>query len=246
MSASITYTPVAPQNYQREWNVVTPSGIVPMTNLQKNQELPHQSLTYSYRLIGSDNSGGIEYLPFLSASGRKKNEHVEVLAEWSKYAIEPDSKESPSFLYRIGVGVRISFFLTIKESNVDVSSMLAITAAIKENSVDGYMSMSVMGLDSELITALVPSIPRKISLESIEAVLSNVAFIKAQVYSDKTIITPSVIGYQTLVTGATIQQALSTQSIQGIKGVVDERVKLQQQQQQQQKAQQQQLQQQRS
>ena len=239
------YIPVDPIPVVKVWEVLKDDKTFrPMTNLEINTSLPHQSLNYVYKVIKKEQRGSLGYKNFIDVSALNKGDTVEVVGEWSKYMVDFNSPNDPLFLYRIGVGVRTTFILTIKNTSADISSVFSIAASAKEEMVDGSLTLSVMGLDSELITSLVPNIPSKISPEAIESVLSNVSFIKAQLYNEKTKVTPSIIGFQALVDNTTVQQALSTATINGIKDSVEIRQKQQQQQQQQQRQQQQQQQQQ--
>ncbi|MGH7469342.1 MAG: hypothetical protein ACRENP_15425 [Longimicrobiales bacterium] len=98
----------------------------------------------------------------------------------------------------VGVGLRLTASLTVREGNVDLGNLLGIGAAAQAGRVTGTLVVQTLGISGENITTLIP-VPGRIDDSTIQNAMVALGAIKSKLYEDGTEIVPRVVGvYNTL------------------------------------------------
>lgn len=112
----------------------------------------------------------------------------------------------------IGVGLRLTANVYVKKGSVDLGSLFALGVAAKSEQISGTLVIQTLGISGSEISGLIP-MPGEISESTIQNAILALASIKAKMYdTDKTSITPRVVGvYNNLGGGeATINGFISS------------------------------------
>ena len=102
----------------------------------------------------------------------------------------------------IGVGLRLTANVTVTEGSVDLGNLIALGIAAQSNKITGTLVVQTLGISGEGISANIP-MPSDINQTSIQNAIQALGAIKANIYSEKTLVSPRVVGiYNNLGGGA--------------------------------------------
>lgn len=140
-----------------------------------------------------DKEGKLTFSP-LSLS--KKKETYIVKFDYIKYTTLPVKKDSNLGeivgVARVGVGVRVEATLEAKKSDINVTDLYGLGIAASSQSIKGNLMMSIMGIESEEVTATFP-VNGEITPTSIQSALQAMAVVKQAIYDKDTHLTPQVL-----------------------------------------------------
>jgi hypothetical protein len=95
----------------------------------------------------------------------------------------------------LGVGLRLTANVVVRNGTVDLGNLLAIGAAAQENRVSGTMVVQTLGISGAGVSALLP-MPSDINTTTIQAAIQSLGAIKTKLYDDSTAkLFIRVIGY---------------------------------------------------
>ncbi|MBC8156486.1 MAG: hypothetical protein H7Z72_26690 [Bacteroidetes bacterium] len=102
----------------------------------------------------------------------------------------------------IGIGLRLTANVTVVQGNVDLGNLIALGIAAQTNKITGTLVVQTLGISGEGISANIP-MPSDINQTSIQNAIQALGSIKANIYNEKTLINPRVVGiYNNLGGGA--------------------------------------------
>ena len=127
---------------------------------------------------------------FLAQPGhRPKKGRYMVFYEYLKYFL----KEEDSKIYKIGIAIRVIAKIQTNSNGLELGYMTALGEAQKKSKLTGAYTISVVGIESQEISNLIPVFPLRINEESQKIIEENVAKIKNLIYDEATIIAPNKI-----------------------------------------------------
>lgn len=167
-----------------------------VTTAETNNErainlLPNELLTKT--ILVQDDEGTMNFsVVELSA---KKSRYI-VTTDYIKYTTLPVRKDAESGniigVARVGVGLRIEATFIAKSKNINVTDLYQIGIFASSKKLQGSVTVSVMGIESEEITTAFP-INAEISPTSITEVLLAMETVKQAIYDPDTHLTPQVL-----------------------------------------------------
>ena len=92
----------------------------------------------------------------------------------------------------VGLGLRLTANLMVKEGEVDLGNLVAIGAAAETRRVYGTLVIQTLGISGEGVASSIP-IPSEISASSIQNALVAIGTIKSKIYDEKTTLSPRVV-----------------------------------------------------
>ena len=138
-----------------------------------------------------DSSGELSYI---GAGGKVSKGTYKVTFDYTNYMdrnVEID--ENSSAIGRVGVGLRVTATLDTMSNNVDLSGLLPIGIAAKDNKVSGQIEYYVYGMSNDKISIAAPS-PKTLDLSSIQEAFEASAKTKVMFNLDETVLEPYLIG----------------------------------------------------
>ncbi|MDG2314482.1 MAG: hypothetical protein P8L72_03750 [Flavobacteriaceae bacterium] len=127
---------------------------------------------------------------FLAQPGhRPKKGRYMVFYEYLKYFLKEENNE----IFKIGIAIRVIAKIQTNSNGVDLGSMSSLGEAYKNSQLTGAYTMSVVGIESQEISNLIPIFPLRINEDSQKIIEENVAKIKNLIYDEATVISPSKI-----------------------------------------------------
>ena len=125
----------------------------------------------------------------LSAAGGT----YQVIVDYAKYRTDRDSE---SYIYQSGIGIRIRANIVTFEANLDVSSLFGIAFHAESNRLSGTLRFETIGISGRHTTAMIP-LPSEISITSVQNAMQAASVIKASLYDPaETQIYPQVFAYR--------------------------------------------------
>ena len=122
-----------------------------------------------------------------------------MIIDYNKYIIQTiensknGSQENDCIGYaKIGVGLRIVVNVTALKNNIDISSLVALGNAARQNQVSGSVGYEVLGVESKEITAILP-INSEITSSINQVFLQAIGVVKGKIYDSSTRLYPQVI-----------------------------------------------------
>jgi hypothetical protein len=120
-----------------------------------------------------------------------------VKTDYIKYTTLPLRKDSETGdiigIARVGVGMRIEMTLRTSKSGVTITDLIKVGASAGDKgSLKGHITCSVMGIESEEVTAAFPP-NAEITPTSIAATLQALTLVKAAIYDPDSHLTPQVL-----------------------------------------------------
>lgn len=154
--------------------------------------IPNESMETTIQRFNRD--GSVSYL--YSGKSVKKGTY-RLIIDYNKYVIQTienskDSEEDCVGYAKIGVGLRIVVNITALKNNIDISSLVALGNAAKENLVSGSVGYEVLGVESKEITAVLP-INSEITSSVNQVFLQAIGIVKGKIYDSSTRLYPQVI-----------------------------------------------------
>ena len=93
----------------------------------------------------------------------------------------------------VGVGLRLTANVSVKEGNVDLGNLFALGVAAQAKQISGTLVIQSLGLSGEGVSPLIP-IPSEINPTTIQNALMAIGAIKAKIYDGKISVVPRVVG----------------------------------------------------
>jgi len=93
----------------------------------------------------------------------------------------------------VGVGLRLTANVTVKEGNVDLGNLFALGVAAQAKQISGTLVIQSLGLSGEGVSPLIP-IPSEINPTTVQNALMAIGAIKAKMYDGKITVVPRVVG----------------------------------------------------
>lgn len=93
----------------------------------------------------------------------------------------------------VGVGLRLTANVTVKEGNIDLGNLFALGVAAQAKQISGTLVIQSLGLSGEGVSPLIP-IPSEINPTTVQNALMAIGAIKAKMYDGKITVVPRVIG----------------------------------------------------
>lgn len=120
-----------------------------------------------------------------------------VKTDYIKYTTLPLRKDSETGdiigIARVGVGMRIEMTLRTSKSGVTITDLIKVGASAGDKgSLKGHITCSIMGIESEEVTAAFPP-NAEITPTSIAATLQALTLVKAAIYDPDSHLTPQVL-----------------------------------------------------
>ncbi|WP_448552703.1 hypothetical protein [Thalassotalea montiporae] len=138
-----------------------------------------------------DSSGGFSYV---GAGGKVSKGTYRVTFDYTNYMNRDiDINETTTAIGRVGVGLRVTATLDTSSKEVDVSGLLPIGLAAKDNKVSGQIEYYVYGMSNDKISVAAPS-PKTLDLSSIQEAFEASAKTKVMFNLDETVLEPYLIG----------------------------------------------------
>lgn len=138
-----------------------------------------------------DSNGSFSYI---GAGGKVSKGTYRVTFDYTNYLNRPfNIDEKTSAIARIGVGLRVTALLDTSSKSVDVSGLLPIGLAAKDNKVSGQIEYYVYGMSNDKISIAAPS-PKTLDLSSIQEAFEASAKTKVMFNLDETTLEPYLIG----------------------------------------------------
>lgn len=126
----------------------------------------------------------------------EKNNTYIVRFDYIKYTTLPVRKDNNLGdivgIARVGVGMRIEATLRAKAKDVNVTDLFALGLAARDGDIKGNLVGSIMGIESEEVTAVFP-VNAEITPTSIQTALQALAVVKGAIYDKDTHLTPQVL-----------------------------------------------------
>jgi hypothetical protein len=112
------------------------------------------------------------------------------LIEWKA----SDKGEQPIRIqFYVGVGLRMTATVFVKEAGVDLSSLYGLGAAAEQKKISGSLLVETLGVTGPDISPLLPW-PSEINVSSIQNAIQSIATVKAKMYEEKGVyIKPQII-----------------------------------------------------
>ena len=138
-----------------------------------------------------DSSGEFSYV---GAGGKVSKGSYRVTFDYANYMNrEIEIDENTTAIGRVGVGLRVTATLDTSSNEVDVSGLLPIGLAAKDNKVSGQIEYYVYGMSNDKISVAAPS-PKTLDLSSIQEAFEASAKTKVMFNLDETVLEPYLIG----------------------------------------------------
>ena len=93
----------------------------------------------------------------------------------------------------VGVGLRLTANVYVKEGSVDLGNLFALGVAAQAKQISGTLVIQSLGLSGEGVSSLIP-IPSEINTTTIQNALMAIGAIKAKIYDGKVSVVPRVVG----------------------------------------------------
>lgn len=192
---------------------------------QKLQALPDETMRLA---IGQVNAKtGVTFGP--ATAGLAGNSYV-VILDYTKFTtksfgvkktpLEGDGVSlsvtkdpNPDFVVPVyvGVGLRLTANVSVKEGSIDLGNLFALGAAGQAKQISGTLVIQTLGLSGEGVSALIP-IPGEINPTTIQNALMAIGAIKAKLYDGNITVVPRVVGVYNNIGGgqSTINGFVST------------------------------------
>lgn len=173
---------------EKNWATITDKAI-------KRSLLPIQTSYVSIKK--TDDSAKAS---FTTGSLAKTRGNYTVIMDFMKYRVEPLYNVDKRFLGngKVGVGLRIKLDVTTKKDNLNLASLIGIGLEASRGSLNGNISIDVIGIDSADVTNLIP-LTAEIDQTAIQASLQALASIKTKIYDDNVTITPHLMAISDVI-----------------------------------------------
>lgn len=178
------------------------------TREKKLEALPDETMRLA---IGQfDGKAGLSFGP--ATAGVAGNNYVVILdytkfttksfgvkktpaADGNRVSVALTSEPNPDVVVPVyvGVGLRLTASVTVKEGTVDLGNLFALGAAAQAKQISGTLVIQSLGLSGEGVSPLIP-IPSEINPTTIQNALMAIGAIKAKMYDGKITVVPRVVG----------------------------------------------------
>ncbi len=133
----------------------------------------------------------LDYTKFTTKSfGVKKSEPKD-----NKVSIAVTKDPNPDVVVPVyvGVGLRLTANVNVKEGSVDLGNLFALGVAAQAKQISGTLVIQTLGLSGEGVTPLIP-IPSEINPTTVQNALMAIGAIKAKMYDGNISVVPRVVG----------------------------------------------------
>ena len=116
--------------------------------------------------------------------------------------LAPGSATNPDAVIPVymGVGLRLTATIRVREGTVDLGNLFAIGAAAQANQVSGTLVVQTLGITGEGISGLIP-VPGRIDDSTIQNAIVALGSIKAKLYEDDTQLSPRIVALYNTIGG---------------------------------------------
>jgi hypothetical protein len=98
----------------------------------------------------------------------------------------------------VGVGLRLTATVTVRQGSVDLGNLFALGFAAQAQKATGTLTVQTLGISGPTVSGVIP-MPSDINPTTIQNAILALGSIKAKLYDPSTLITPRVVGvYNTL------------------------------------------------
>jgi len=142
-------------------------------------------------VAGNDYVVVLDYVKFTTKSfGVKKAQTA-----GSKMVVTVTRDPNPDVVVPVyvGVGLRLTANVHVKEGNVDLGNLFALGVAAQAKQVSGTLVVQTLGLSGEGVSPLIP-IPSEINPTTIQNAVQAIGAIKAKIYDGNISVVPRVVG----------------------------------------------------
>lgn len=191
------FIPVVPFMYDVPVTITDSTGRIDTLSIQKlalNRSqmlrfLANEGAHITIRQIDEDGQ-----VKFLANTLSGKNSNYSVVVDYSNFTTVKvfDAQKHLTGTAKLGVGVRLTANLLTREADLNIGDLFSLALAAERKQAIGSLSIDIIGITSDQVTALVP-LPSEISLTSIQAAMQALASIKAKIYEDSTTLMPQVL-----------------------------------------------------
>lgn len=102
----------------------------------------------------------------------------------------------------VGVGLRLTANITVNKGKVNLGNLFALGLEANSEKISGTLVVQTLGVSGENISSIIP-MPSEINPTTIQNAIMALATIKSNLYDEKTIITPRVVGVYNNLGGGT-------------------------------------------
>ncbi|NWA29212.1 hypothetical protein HX866_30435 [Pseudomonas gingeri] len=95
---------------------------------------------------------------------------------------------------KIGVGLRITAEITTLSNDVDITGLLPIGLAFRDNKVSGSLRFNAFGLSNDKVASLVPATMQNVDFMGIQKAFEAAATVRLLIGLDETKLEPNLIG----------------------------------------------------
>ena len=175
----------------------------------KNTKLMNSLPDESMRLAIGESVGnmGISFGPI--KFGMKNNTYI-VILDYIKYDTKPfkinyEDLIKPNVLSSrpqtgslivpvyVGVGLRLTATVTVKENGVDLNDFYGLGVAAQQKKITGTLVIQTLGVSGSSISSLIP-MPSELNATTIQNAILSLGAIKAKMYEEDTQINPRIVG----------------------------------------------------
>lgn len=173
-----------------------------------NQKLMNSLPDESMRLAIGETVGnmGISFGPVKYG---EKNKSYIVILDYIKYNTKPfqiknefksnqissrPQKDTIVVPVYVGVGLRLTASINVKESGVDLSNFYGLGLAAQQQKINGTLVIQTLGVSGASVSSLIP-MPSELNSTTIQNAILSLGAIKAKMYEEDTLLHPRILGY---------------------------------------------------
>lgn len=204
---SYGYTPIDPLPVQLTAPPATPTDSKNQMMLEKfpdetvrlaiGQFQANGSISFGPAKIGTAGNSYVvvlDYIKFDTKSlGVEITQSREESGRESRNASRNDQNPSLLVPVYIGIGLRLTANVTVREGTVDLGNLLALGVSAQTKQIFGTLVIQTLGISGEGVSGIIP-LPSEINQTSVQNAIQSLGAIRANIYSDKTKISPRVVG----------------------------------------------------
>lgn len=173
-----------------------------------NQKLMNSLPDESMRLAIGEMVGnmGISFGPV--KYGVKNNSYI-VILDYIKYNTKPfpvkneiksntgssrPQKDTLIIPVYVGVGLRLTATINVKETGVDLSNFYGLGLAAQQKKINGTLVIQTLGVSGASVSSLIP-MPSELNATTIQNAILSLGAIKAKMYEEDTQLQPRIVGF---------------------------------------------------
>lgn len=162
-------------------------------------------VTFSTASVGYEGSSYVvilDYIKFNTNSFGVKLDSSDRYGEELKASLTNSDNPDVIVPVYVGVGLRLTANITVKKGKVNLGNLFALGIEANSEKISGTLVVQTLGVSGENISSIIP-MPSEINPTTIQNAIMALATIKSNLYDEKTIITPRVVGVYNNLGGGT-------------------------------------------